>query len=166
MSVNVSTIHKNIASFSNSLQNRGRLMCIDWGTKRLGLAFSDKNMIVACACQTYLRTNIRCDIGFIKRMIQEREVVGLVIGWPLDLDGTEGEQCTVVYNFATKICQKTNLNIFLQDERHSSGEIAELSIFFKLSRRKYQPKDDSMAACLILQSSLDLFNKSQNQQAN
>ena len=152
-------IFEDIEEFKLYTKNTiSRVLGLDIGAARIGVAYSDQKTIIATPNHVYDRRNIRQDIGYFNRICKEEEITAIVMGLPLELDGSEGENCILVKNFAKKLSQKTNLPIFLQDERMSTAAVTRAMQETKMTRKKPQSKDDKLAAGYILQNCLDFIN--------
>ena len=136
-----------------------RLLGIDPGTKTLGIAVSDSNLMVASPITTIKRKKINIDIRELLILVEEYTVAGIVIGWPLNMDGSIGPRCDSVRDFIKSLLNIKDLPILLQDERMSTMAIVKPMIKADLSRKKRSSRTDQLAACWILQSALDGLQK-------
>lgn len=151
-----------------------RVLAIDYGRRRLGLAVSDEGRMLARPLETLVRVNRRADLAALKRIVREQGVVQLVVGLPLRLDGTSGEMAAEARQFAARIAKALRLPVALVDERLTSWEAIEgppgstSKRAFAGSRRarRMAPRAaskahggpdgvDSLAAALILEGYLD-----------
>ncbi len=144
-----------INEFTAKASNEGKLLALDIGEKRIGIALSDIEQILALPLEVYTRINIRKDIGYINRLCKEHKVVGLIIGLPISLDNTEGENCQKVRQFADKIYDKTKLPILLIDERMSTAAVTRLMKDNGADRKTRHDNDDKLAASYLLQIVID-----------
>ena len=154
-----------IKEFQNNLTNpehQGALLSLDIGKTRIGIAISDINLIIANPFETYIRRNLSKDIGYIGRLSLDNHIKGIVIGYPLQLDGTEGENCLNIRNFSNKLFKKTNLPIFLKDERMSTASATRALSESGMTRKKRHSLDDKTAAALILTDVLEMLRNSIN----
>lgn len=140
--------------FAATLPN-SRLMCLDIGEAKIGIAFSDRSRVVATPHNVLSRQNKRKDMGILRRMCQEHGIGGIVIGLPKQLDGNEGENCILVRNFGSVLAEKTSLPVFYQDERFTTSAVNKELAALGVSRKKRHAIDDALAACYLLQGILD-----------
>ena len=136
-----------------------RLLGIDPGSKTLGIAVSDSNLMVASPIITIKRKKINIDIRELLILVEEYTIAGIVVGWPLNMDGTIGPRCDSVRDFIKSLLNIKDLPILLQDERMSTMAIVKPMIKADLSRKKRSSRTDQLAACWILQSALDGLQK-------
>jgi putative Holliday junction resolvase len=136
------------------VQSPGRILAIDYGSRRMGLAVSDELGITAQGIETLQRRNRRSDFGRLQRVIREYQVQEIVLGNPLRMSGEEGAQSKKVAEFAEQLRQKFNLPVHLWDERLTSAEANRLLREAEISQEKRTQAVDRMAATLILQSYL------------
>jgi putative Holliday junction resolvase len=148
-------MNNDIESFKNSLPAEGRLLAIDLGMKRIGTAITDTKRIISTPYEVIERVNIKKDINKIVHIINQQEIVGLVMGYPLKLDGTESSLCLTVSSFAKKLLFFKNLPILYQDERMSSVSAGRVMGEYGLSVNTKSKIEDKIAASFILQASLD-----------
>ena len=132
-----------------------RLIGLDVGSKSIGLAISDKNLSIATPISLINRKNIKTDICNIKSAIENRNVGGIVIGFPLNMDGSEGPMCQSIKQFAKNIDSSFNLPTLFWDERMSTLAVEKELIELDTSRAKRKKIIDKEAAALILQGLLD-----------
>lgn len=148
-------ITTNIKEFLSSLPKEGAIIGLDMGKVRIGVALCDASRIIASPMQTYERRNMSQDLGHLAKFGLDNKVVAIVIGLPLQLDGSEGENCELVRHFANKLYKKTSLPILLKDERMSTAAATRALSESGMSRKKRHSLDDQMAASIILQSVID-----------
>lgn len=153
-------IHKHVNEFKENIKSKGALLSLDIGENSIGLALSDPERIIASPYYNYQRRNINKDTGYIKRIILEKEVCGIVIGFPLSLKGLEGENCSQVISFTEKILKKIEIPVFLQDERFSTVAVTNAMKSGGVKRQKRHSLDDELAACYILQITIDSMKAS------
>ena len=131
---------------------QGRILAIDYGSRRMGLAVSDPLGITAQGLETLERRNKRADFARLERIIREYGVIELVLGNPLRMSGQEGPQSEKVSQFAAELRERFGLPVHLWDERLSSAEANRILREAELSIAKRSRAVDRMAAVLILQS--------------
>jgi putative Holliday junction resolvase len=132
----------------------GRILAIDYGSRRMGLAVSDLLGITSQGIETLQRKNKRSDFSRLGQVIRAYDVREIVLGNPLRMSGTEGIQSEKVAGFAEELRQKFKLPVHLWDERLTSAEANRLLREAELSIQKRAQAVDRMAAVLILQSFL------------
>jgi putative holliday junction resolvase len=130
----------------------GRILAIDYGSRRMGLAVSDALGITAQGIETLERKNKRADFGRLERIIREYQVCEIVLGNPLRMSGQEGTQSQKVAEFAEELRQRFELPVHLWDERLTSAEANRLLRENEVSLKRRTQAVDRMAAVLILQS--------------
>lgn len=145
-----------IKEFKEQLKPYRSVLGFDYGAKRLGVAVSDLLLTVATSYKIIYRSDWTIDLAEIKRIIQEKEVGGIVLGLPLQMNGEEGEIAKEVRNFAEKLAKEINLPIAFWDERLSSSAMETFLIKeVDMSRAKRKKVLDASAASYILQGFLD-----------
>lgn len=133
-----------------------RIMCLDVGLARIGVAQSDPMGIIASPLEVYKRTNsINNDAKHIAELVKEWEVGLLVIGLPLKLDGSEGESAKMAQEFAEKIRKFSDVEMVFQDERLSTVSAERILIEGNVRREKRKGVVDKIAATIILQNYLE-----------
>ncbi len=132
----------------------GRILAIDYGSRRMGLAVSDLLGITAQGLETLQRKTRRADFARLGNVIREYDVREIVLGNPLRMSGEAGAQSQKVAEYAEQLRQRFNLPVHLWDERLTSAEANRLLREAELSIQKRAQAVDRMAAVLILQSFL------------
>jgi len=130
----------------------GRIMALDVGSRRIGVAVSDPLGITAQGLDTIQRQNKRRDLEALRELLAKYDVREIVVGLPLRLSGLEGTQSEKMRQFADELHAKFGLTVHLWDERWTSTEANRLLRETDLSIRKRGQAVDRMAAILILQS--------------
>ena len=143
-----------------SLVPAGRLMALDVGTNTIGIAIGDPGHKVASPLTTIRRTKFTKDAAELLRIMDERQIGGLIIGLPLNMDGTEGPRCQSVRQFATNLTQLRDLPIAFWDERMSTMAVTRGMIEADMTRAKRAKVVDQSAAAFILQGALDSLHRS------
>lgn len=128
----------------------GRLLALDLGDKRIGVAVSDELRISVSPQSPIPVTNWKAVLESIRRAIADFDVVAVVIGWPVNMDGSEGPAVEKVRATAIKLQKSVDLPLFFQDERLSSEAAAELFREFGVPLAERQALIDSRAAAIIL----------------
>lgn len=129
-----------------------RVLGIDYGRARLGLALSDEEGILASPLPTLARS--RRDVDDIARLVREREVACVVVGLPLLMNGTDGTMAEEARAFAARVADRTRLPVDLLDERWTSSEAERAMLEGNLSRERRKELRDGLSAVLILQAYL------------
>ena len=140
----------------------GRILSIDYGRKRIGLAISDERGVIARPLATLQRTNLRDDLRRLGEIVRQHDVRLIVVGHPLKLDGTRGEMAAETEAFAARIGKEYGLRVERVDERLTSHEAEEmiakgLSVRRRRSagkKSKGAPGVDAVAAAVILRDYL------------
>lgn len=138
-----------------TLPARGRLLGIDPGTVRVGLAVCDPDRILASPHGTYERQSAVADAEFFRQLVKAEHIVGLVVGLPISLNGTEGPKAKESREFAAWLTAATGLPADFADERFTSSYAEDSLIAAGVRRDKRKGKRDRIAAVFILQSFLD-----------
>ncbi|MBL6851203.1 MAG: Holliday junction resolvase RuvX [Candidatus Puniceispirillales bacterium] len=136
-----------------------RLLGIDPGTKTLGIAVSNSDWTIASPVTTIKRNKLKSDISELITIFDKYEITGLVMGWPLNMDGSMGPRCDSVRDFTRSLMDVVDMPVLLQDERMSTMAIEKPMIFSDMSRKKRKSRKDYLAASWILQTALDVLQK-------
>ena len=144
-----------IEEFVATMPPGGRLLGLDVGTKTIGLALSDVSRMIASGVRTIQRGKFRDDARALLDFASTERVSGLVIGLPLNLDGTSGPRVQSTEAFARNLAALTELPMLLWDERLTPAEAERMLIGADVSRRRRAQVIDKLAATLILQNALD-----------
>lgn len=136
-----------------------RLLGIDHGTKTLGIAVSNSDWTIATAVSTIKRNKLNSDIKQLISIFDQYQITGLVMGWPLNMDGSVGPRCDSVRDFIISLLSIVDLPVLLQDERLSTMAVERPMINEDLSRKKRKVRKDYLAASWILQTALDGLQK-------
>ncbi len=137
------------------LPPRGALIGLDLGSKTIGVAASDPERRVAAPVETISRQRFNLDARRILDLAAERRAAGLVLGLPINMDGSEGPRAQATRAFARNLARLTELPIALWDERLSTAAVERALIAADASRAKRQKVIDQHAAAYILQGALD-----------
>ena len=133
----------------------GRLLALDVGDRRVGVAVSDLSRRLARPLTIIVRRSKREDFAKIARLLEEQSGTGLVVGYPLNMDYTVGPQARRVQRYADALEQALSVPVILWDERLSSEEAAERLRAAAGNRRRRKKYLDDAAAAVILQEYLD-----------
>jgi len=145
--------------FIEKTKKKSRLIGIDPGGKRIGIALSDENKIVATPYTTIIKENYRDLVDQIKKIVKEYDIDGIVIGNPINMDGTEGPSSQSAKDLAKNLSKDITENITLWDERLSSQGAFNLSNDLSINSSKKVKKLDENSAQFILQGILDYYHK-------
>jgi len=132
-----------------------RALGIDYGRRRLGLAISDEGGILASPLPVYERRGEKEDLTFLSNPISERKAGRIVLGLPLNMDGSSGEMADEVIAFAAALREESGLPVVTFDERLTSVEAERVLVQANLSRKRRKGLRDSLSAVLILQGYLE-----------
>lgn len=148
-----------IVDLAPNLRPMQRLMGIDLGTKTIGLAVSDVERRLATPLLTIRRTKFAADAAQLLQQADRFGVAGLVIGLPLNMDGSEGPRAQSTRAFARNCAALTALPFIYWDERLSTAAVTRSLVEQDVSRARRAEVVDRMAAAYILQGALDRLNK-------
>jgi putative Holliday junction resolvase len=138
-----------------ALPAAGKLLGLDLGTKTIGVAISDGMRYSATPLETIQRTKFTADAARLLALIVENDAVAIVLGLPLNMDGSEGPRVQSTRAFARSLGQKTPLPILFWDERLSTSAVTRMLIEADTRRDKRAEVVDKLAASYILQGFLD-----------
>jgi putative Holliday junction resolvase len=141
------------------LPERGTIIGLDLGTKRIGVAASDPDRRVATGVTTIVRKGFRNDAARLLALAEERHAVAFVLGLPLNMNGTEGPRAQATRAFARNLARLTALPIALWDERLSTAAVERELIATDMRRRRRAAVIDEHAAAYILQGALDRLRR-------
>ena len=145
----------NLYSLINVISPGQKLLGLDIGKKTIGLAIADARTRVASPLPVLWRKKFTPDAEHLIALITEKDVGGLVLGWPLNMDGTAGPRCDSVRDFAHAFLRLYDIPIGFQDERLSTQAVEKDMIAADMTRAKRAVRRDSLAAVWILQSALE-----------
>ncbi len=146
-----------INEFKNKLSSGSRLLGIDLGTKRIGIAISDYNQKIATPLQTLDKSKQDKLIDELENIITEYDIKGIIIGNPINLDGTYGKSSQSAKDIAINISNKIDIPVSLWDERLSTVGAFNLSSELDINVSKREKDIDKFAAAFILQGALDFI---------
>ncbi len=147
-------ITTSVLEFRDALPSGGALIGLDLGTKTIGTAFADAGWRFASPGKTLTRGKFTADKGTIAALIAERAIQGIVIGLPINMDGTEGSRSQSSRAYAKNL-EPLGLPVLLWDERWSTASAERSMIAYDLSRAKRAERIDAAAAAVILQAAID-----------
>ena len=143
------------AEFAGHLSAHCRLLALDVGEKTIGLALSDTLRRVASPYDTIRRGKFAKDAESLQRIIKEQDVGGLVIGYPVNMDGSEGPRTQSTRTFASNLGKLIGLPMLLWDERMTTMAVERVMLEADLSRQRRGELVDKLAASYMLQGFLD-----------
>ena len=146
-----------IDEFKKKLSNGSRLLGIDLGTKRIGISISDYNQKIATPLQTLEKSKQVKFIDELESIIKENDIKGIIIGNPINMNGTYGKSSQSAKDTATNISNKFNIPVSLWDERLSTVGAFNLSSELDVNVSKREKDIDKFAATFILQGALDFI---------
>ena len=141
--------------FRAALPDAGRLLGLDVGTKTIGTALCDAGWTIATPAQLVVRAKFARDAATLRALAGDQRVTGIVIGLPLNLDGTDSPRTQSVRAFARNLEEPLGLPILLWDERWSTQAVTRTLIDADASRARRAELVDKMAAAYILQGAID-----------
>ena len=144
-----------LAEIAPLLPARGALIGLDLGTKTIGVAASDPDRRLAAGVETVKRTNFSADSARLIMLARERKAVGVVLGLPINMNGSEGPRAQSTRAFARNLAKLCDLPIGLWDERLSTAAVERGLLAADASRSKRAAVIDQHAAAYILQGALD-----------
>ena len=148
-----------IKDFKKKLNKKSRLMGIDPGKKRVGIAISDENKVVATPYKVLLKDNYETFLKDIVKIIHENSIKGIIIGNPINMDGTASKSSQSAKDLAINLSKNISEPITLWDERLSSEGAFNLTRNLNTNTSKKVQKLDENAAAFILQGALDYLKK-------
>ena len=148
-----------IEVFIEKIKKKSRLLGVDPGAKRIGIAISDENKIVATPYTTIIKENYTDMISQISKIVEEYKIDGIVVGNPINMDGSEGPSSQSAKDLAKNLSKDITENITLWDERLSSQGAFNLSNELAINSSKKLKKLDENSAQFILQGALDYYHK-------
>jgi putative Holliday junction resolvase len=131
-----------------------RILALDYGTKRIGVALSDELRWTAQPLETFERRTLERDIAHIVSLVGSHDVGTVLLGFPLQLDGREGPAIQAMREFSTRLEQGLSVPLVLWDERMTTKAAEDLLIAADVSRKKRKGAVDRVAAAILLQSYL------------
>ena len=136
-----------------------KVMGLDFGDVRIGVALSDPSRFLASGYETYIRKTTEKDLDHLAQIIADNKVKKVVFGLPLNMDGSKGIRVEKTEAFAEKLKEKCDVEIDYYDERLSSVTAEDILIEAGVRREKRKEVIDKLAATIILQSYLDGFKE-------
>jgi len=141
-------------AFAAALPDRGRLMALDIGTRTIGLATASADWRFATSRETLRRSKPAADLSALQAFARREDIVGIVIGLPLSMDGSDSPRTQSVRAQARNIASATGLPTLLWDERWSTAAVERAMIDADVSRARRAERVDMLAAAHILEGAL------------
>ena len=148
-----------IEDFKKKLPKKSRLMGIDPGGKRVGIAISDENKIIATPYTTLIKNKYLDFVRELIKIVNENQIKGIIVGNPLNMDGSSGQSSQSAKDLAINLSKDVTENITIWDERLSSQGAFNLSNDLGANTSKKISKLDQNSAQFILQGALDYLTK-------
>ena len=147
-----------LEEFKKKHLDKCRLIGLDLGSKRIGVSICDEKQLIATPLKTINRNTLTELISELKVIIDENNIKGIIIGNPLNMDGSSGRSVQSVKDTSQKIQENINIPICLWDERLSTVGAFNLSSQLDINVSKREKKIDENAAAFILQGAIDFLN--------
>ena len=147
-----------LEEFKKKHSDKCRLIGLDLGSKRIGVSICDEKQLIATPLKTINRNTLSELISELKVIIDENNIKGIIIGNPLNMDGSSGKSAQSVKDTSQKIEENINIPICLWDERLSTVGAFNLSSQLDINVSKREKKIDENAAAFILQGAIDFLN--------
>lgn len=148
-----------LPQFASVLPQRGALLGLDPGEKRIGVAVSDTGRIIASSLGAVTRTKFAADAEAILKFYDERQCAGFIIGLPLNMDGSSGPAAQSARAFARNLLALRDAPLLLWDERLSTSAVTRTLIEADTTRKRRGEVVDKMAAAYMLQGALDAMQE-------
>ena len=147
-----------LEEFKKKQSDKCRLIGLDLGSKRIGVSICDEKQLIATPFKTINRSTAKELIDELKSIIKENDIKGIIVGNPLNMDGSSGSSTQSIKDISNNIEKSINLPICLWDERLSTVGAFNLSSQLDVNVSKREKKIDENAAAFILQGALDFLN--------
>lgn len=145
-----------LAKIVKTHKPESRLMGLDLGSKTIGLALSDTSLLIASPLKTIKRTTFTKDAEILESLFKNYDVGGIIVGLPINLDGSEGPRCQSTRQFAMNLLERQDIPIAFWDERLSTVAVERILIDeIDMTRKRRAKVIDKAAATYILQGALD-----------
>jgi putative Holliday junction resolvase len=148
-------MHDDFAMSSPPFPSDGRLLGIDFGTVRIGVAISTPEQTIASPMEVYTRRSEKLDTAYFQSLVKENRIAGAVIGLPMHVGGEEGQSAYLAREFGTWFSSITSRPVTYWDERYTSSVAADMLRDAGVARSKRKQRLDMLAAQILLQSYLD-----------
>ena len=147
-----------LEEFKKKHSDKCRLIGLDLGSKRIGVSICDDKQLIATPLKTINRNSLKDLVDELRLIINENDIKGIIIGNPLNMDGSSGRSAQSVKNTTENIEKNLDIPICLWDERLSTVGAFNLSSQLDINVSKREKKIDENAAAFILQGALDFLN--------
>ena len=147
-----------LEEFKKKQLDKCRLIGLDLGSKRIGVSICDEKQLIATPFKTIKRSTAKEVINELRNIIEENDIKGIIIGNPLNMDGTSGSSAQSVKDTSENIEKSINLPVCLWDERLSTVGAFNLSSQLDINVSKREKKIDENAATFILQGAIDFLS--------
>ena len=147
-----------LEEFKKKHSDKCRLIGLDLGSKRIGVSICDEKQLIATPLKTINKNTLAGLISELKMIIDENNIKGIIIGNPLNMDGSSGRSAQSVKDTSKKIEENINIPVCLWDERLSTVGAFNLSSQLDINVSKREKKIDENAAAFILQGAIDFLN--------
>ena len=147
-----------IEEFKKKQSETCRLIGLDLGSKRIGVSICDEKQSIATPLKTLNKTSADNLINELKMIIEENSIKGIIIGYPINMDGTLGRSAQSVHDVSNYLDKKLDIDICLWDERLSTVGAFNLSSQLDINVTKREKNIDQNAAAFILQGAIDFLN--------
>ena len=148
-----------IEDFKKSIEKKSRLLGIDPGKNRIGIAISDEDKLVSTPLKTIFKKNNSNFINEIQTIIEENNIKGIIVGNPINMDGSKGASAQSAEDFSKYISNNVSIPVTMWDERLSSQGAFNLSSNLDVNISKKVKKLDQNAASFILQGAIDYIRR-------
>tara|TARA_B100000579_G_scaffold58349_1_gene41907 strand:+ start:341 stop:796 length:456 start_codon:yes stop_codon:yes gene_type:complete len=148
-----------IEDFKKSIEKKSRLLGIDPGKNRIGIAISDEDKLVSTPLKTIFKKNNSNFINEIQTIIEENNIKGIIVGNPINMDGSKGPSAQSAEDFSKYISNNVSIPVTMWDERLSSQGAFNLSSNLDVNISKKVNKLDQNAASFILQGAIDYIRR-------
>lgn len=146
---------ENQEEFTKNLPKEGRILGLDVGQTTIGMALSDVRRTIATPLSTIERGKFSKDVEKLNLVISTHKICALVIGYPINMDGSKGARAQSTITFVSNISKKISLPMLLWDERFSTMAVEKMMIEADMSRQRRAELVDKLAASYMLQGYLD-----------
>jgi len=147
-----------IEEFKKKQSETCRLIGLDLGSKRIGVSICDEKQSIATPLKTLNKTSADNLISELKMIIEENSIKGIIIGYPINMDGTLGRSAQSVHDVSNNLDKKLDIDVCLWDERLSTVGAFNLSSQLDINVTKKEKNIDQNAAAFILQGAIDFLN--------
>ncbi len=159
-------ITENLEDFLIEVEINSPILGIDLGDKTIGVAVSDKQRTVASGLKTIWRKKFSSDVKLLIELIRYRQIGGIILGLPKNMNGSEGPRCQSTRAFAKNLSERVEIPITFWDERLSSVAAEKALLEANISRKRRSEVIDYVAASYILQGALDRLENINSNQEN